>query len=138
MKRFGRASICVFTIFMAASSVTPADAQHGAGAYGILAVDSGFQLSPLRGRRVAPATHLTAWIPDNSAEEVERKMSAWKVVGITAATGAVLAGAAGYMLYPNMLDPWLTRVEHTAVTAAQGAIVGAGLGGVYIIARRFW
>ena len=60
----------------------------------------------------------------------------WKSAAVGAGVGAVAGGTAGYLLYPNAVDPWFTRWQFTGVTAAQGAVAGAAVGALVALLRR--
>ena len=64
--------------------------------------------------------------------------SVWTAAAVGAGAGAVVGGVAGYVAYPNLVDPWLTRGQHTALSAAEGVVVGAGVGVAVALIRRWW
>ena len=68
--------------------------------------------------------------------EAGDEVGLWKSVAIGAAIGGVAGGTAGYLLYPNLIDPWFTRPQWVGITAAQGALGGAAVGALVALVRR--
>ena len=62
----------------------------------------------------------------------------WTAAAVGAGTGAVVGAAVGYVAYPHLLDPWLTRGQHTVLSAAGGALVGGAIGVAVALIRRRW
>lgn len=87
---------------------------------------------PIIAETTSPGTFSLPDLKTATADEP----SFWKSVGIGAGLGALAAGTAGYVLYPNVVDPWFGRWEWTGVTAAQGAVAGAAVGAVVALVRR--